>query len=204
MVLTPLELALFLGAWWLLTLLYVLLTALVGTLVGLAVKHVTVGFGPVLLQCTVLGGTAQLRLLPWGCAVVFHGDADTDESNWTGMQFVALPLTLKVPVLLVGPLCSLLLGSAVLLSKQGRLADLLGVFGLWTGLLNLLPLPALHGGTLLFAALPTTYRQRLAAWLPEWVLSTCIVVLLASQLGFLWVLLTRPDDILAVLNRHRA
>ena len=203
MVLLPLELAVFLGAWWLLTLLYALLTALVGTLVGLTVKHVTVGFGPVLLQCTVLDGTLQLRLLPWGCVIVFRGHAETDET-WTGKRFLALPLALKAPVLLIGPLFSLLLGVAVLLTKQGRLADIIGFFGLWTGLLNLLPLPALHGGTLLLATLPATYRQRLAVWQTESVLSTCVVVLLASQLGFLWLLLIHSDYLLMVINRYRA
>ena len=205
MVLTPLEFALFLCAWWLLTLLYALLTALVGMLVGLAIKDVTIGFGPMLLQCTVLGGTARLRLLPWGCAIVFRGDAETDETNWTGTRFLALPLALKAPVLLIGPLFSLLLGLAVLLAKLGRLADIIGLFGLWIGCLNLLPLPALHGGTLLLAALPTTCRQRLAAtWRLEWVLSTCVVMILVAQLGFLWLLLMHPDYLLAVVNRYRA
>ena len=189
------ELTLVLIAWWFLTALYVFATSLVGNWVGLSLKYLSIGVGPTLYSFGLLGGRVNLRPIPVAGSAVFWGDES--EEDWRGPHFLSLSLWRRVPVILAGPLSNLLIGVLFVALSPTRIGLLIGIFGVWLGLVNLLPLPALNGGALLFTLIPQTRFRSMNTFLPDWALPFSLLVFLCLNAGFLWVFIARTDLLLA-------
>ena len=191
------ELILVLIAWWFLTALYVFATGLIGNWAGLSLKCLSIGVGPTLYSFRLLGGRVSLRPIPLGGSTVFWGDESEESEDWHGPRLLSLPLRYRIPVILVGPLSNLLLGGLLIALSPTRIGLLLGIFGMWLGLVNLLPLPALNGGALLFALIPQTRFRSMNTFLPDWALPSSLLIFLSLNIGFLWIFMTKIELLLA-------
>ena len=194
------ELTLVLIAWWFLTALYVFATGLVGIWAGLFLRYLSVGIGPTLYSFGFLGGHVSLRPIPVAGSAVFWGDESEEEEEGQGPRLLSLPLRSRVPVILAGPLSNLVVGGLFVALSPTRIGLLIGIFGIWLGLVNLLPLPALNGGALLFALIPQTRFRNMNTFLPDWALPFSLIVFLCLNVGFLWIFMTRTDLLLAWLT----
>lgn len=99
------------AAYLLCSFLYISVLALVGTQLGVCLREISFGAGPVIARW----GRVQFKVLPWGGAAKFKDSRAEDLESWErGDAFDAQPLHRQLLLVLSGPLFLLGIGFAVM------------------------------------------------------------------------------------------
>jgi membrane-associated protease RseP (regulator of RpoE activity) len=194
------EITALLISWWFFTAIYVLGIGLVGNWAGLTVKYINIGIGQTLISFKFLGGLINFRLFPIAGSTTFQDDDIDDREDWDGIRFIDISLTHRILMILVGPLSNLFIGGVLLYLLHTRMGTLIGILGIWLGVVNLLPLPALSGGELLIALLPQTRHRNMTKLFPQWSLWLSLLTLLSFNAIFFWFFLERTDLLIALFT----